>query len=136
MSINNTSVAEFLRANQLTGETRLYRYSLPEFLRPTDDPAFVEISANEDPSEAVVSVYDQGHTGLAVHIGAGLSFAESADNEWCSAERTCVELRLQDVLDQGGRIYPVESITTERTWYVTLPQGTIRVRKVAAGLSV
>ena len=130
MSVNDGSVQEFMRANQLTGETRLYRYSLPEFLEPTDDPAIFEISANDDPSEAVVNVYDQGHTGLAVHIGAGLSFAESADNEWCSAERTCVELRLQDVLDQGGRIYPVESVTTERAWYVTLPQGSIPVSKI------
>ena len=130
MSANNSKLAELMQSNHLTAESRLYRYSLSEFLTPTDDPAVFEISANEDPSEAVVNVYEQGHVVLAVHIGAGLAFSESRDNDWRETDRVCIELRLQDVLDQEGRIYPVESITTEQAWYVTLPRGTIRVRKV------
>lgn len=128
MKVDNAQVAEWMRSNQLTAETRLYRCSLPEFVKPTSEPDFVEISANEDPSEAVTDVYGQGHVTLAVHVGAGLAFAESKDNDWRSDTRCCLELRLGDVLEQGGLIYPVESITTEPVWYVTLPHGTIRVR--------
>ena len=130
MSTKNTKLEELMRSNHLTAESRLYRYSLSEFLAPTDDPTVFEVSANEDPSEAVEDVYKQGHVVLAVHIGAGLAFSESRDNDWRETDRACIELRLQDVLDQEGRIYPVESITTEQAWYVTLPRGAVRVRMV------
>ena len=133
MIIDNAKLEEFMRSNHLTAETRLYRCSLPEFVMPTDQPGVVELSANKDPSEAVIDVYEQGHITLAVHIAAGLAFAESADNDWKTDERVSVELCLGDALEQGGLIYPVESITTERVWYVTLPKGTIRVRDLGAG---
>ena len=32
-----------------------------------------------------------------------------------------VEVRLEDVLRQGGLVYPVESVSVERVWYCTLP---------------
>jgi hypothetical protein len=41
-----------------------------------------------------------------------------------------VEVRLDDVLRQGGLVYPVESVTVERSWYCTLPAGHIEVRVV------
>lgn len=44
--------------------------------------------------------------------------------------RTGVEIRLQDALDQGGRIYPVESVITGRVWYLTLPEGGVVVREI------
>jgi len=39
-----------------------------------------------------------------------------------------VEIRLQDVFDQEGLIYPVESVITDRAWYCTLPEGSVEVR--------
>jgi hypothetical protein len=39
-----------------------------------------------------------------------------------------VEVRLGDILRQGGLIYPVESVTVERVWYCTLPEGAVDVR--------
>ena len=128
MKIDNAKLKEWMRSNDLTAETRLYRYSLPEFLQATDEPGIAEITANRDPSEAVTDVHGEGHITLAVHLGAGLAFAEARDNDWHSDQRRCVELRLGDALDQGSLVYPVESITTERVWYVTIPQGKVRVR--------
>ena len=130
MTIENAKLEELMRSNDLTAETRLYRYSLPEFVRAMDEAGIAEITASEDPSEAVIDVYGQGHTTLAVHVGAGLAFAETRDNDWRSDGRRCVELRLGDALDQGGLVYPVESITTERVWYVTIPKGQVRVRVI------
>jgi hypothetical protein len=122
---------EVMQSAGLTGETLLYRQSLPEFLQPTEEEGVYTITANSDPSEALVDVYDQGHIILAVHIGPGLSFVESPSNEWEDADRTGVAVRLQDVLDQGGLIYPVESAITEGVWYLSLPEGGVRVAGVA-----
>jgi hypothetical protein len=128
MAIDAARVAEWMRSNDLTAETRLYRYTRPGFLKPTAEPGVFEISANPKPSEAVIDVYAQGHITLAEHCGAGLAFAASPDNAWRADDRRCVELRLGDAIEQGGAVYPVESVTIERVWYVTLPRGTVRVR--------
>jgi hypothetical protein len=122
-------IEETLQSNGLTTETRLYRYTLPEFIEENEAGELV-LSANDDPSEAIVDVYEGGHGSLALHVGPGLAFSESKKNEWESGDRTAVELRLQDVLEQGGRIYPVESIITDRVWYFTLPEGYVRVKPV------
>ena len=120
-------IEETLQSNGLTSETRLYRYTLPEFIEENEAGELV-LSANDDPSEAIVDVYEGGHGSLASHVGPGLAFAQSKENEWTADDRTAVEVRLQDVLEQGGRIYPVESVITERVWYFTLPSGSVRVK--------
>ena len=122
-------VSELMESHGFTGETCFYRYTLPEFLEPLQEPGTYLISANADPSEAVINLYAGGHIGLAAQVGAGLAFAESA-NDWEGPGRTRVELVLQDVLDQGGRLYPVESVVTQRVWYFTLPKQTVRVREI------
>ena len=114
----------------LTPESRFYRHTRSEFLEPLDEPGRYRISASADPSEAVEDVYAGGHTVLATHLGPGLAFAKVPESQWQESGRTCVELRLQDVLDQGGRVYPVQSVTTERVWYFTLPKGGVQVRSV------
>jgi hypothetical protein len=116
-----------LREHGLRRDTQLYRCTLPEFLQTRDDGSSW-LTANDDPSEAVVNVYEGGHTETACQIGAGLAFAELAANQWREAGRVLVEVTLADVLDQGGRVYPVESVITERAWYVTLPSGGVSVR--------
>ena len=119
-----------MQSNGFSGESRFYRSTLPDFITATDNPGIYLITANDDPSEAVVDVYSQGHICLAQQVGSGLAFSESEASEWREPGRTVVELRLQDVLDQGGRVYPVESVITERVWYFTLPEGGVRVRRV------
>ena len=32
------------------------------------------------------------------------------------------------MLEQGGLIYPVESVITDRAWYCTFPEGSVQVR--------
>jgi hypothetical protein len=123
-------LADLLAENGLTVETRLYRSSRPEYLSPAGSEGAHTLSANDDPSEAVIDVYEGGHLRLAKEVGAGLAFSERSDNEWVAPDRTLVELRLGDALDQGGRLYPVESVITDRVWYVTLPAGGIGVRSL------
>ena len=50
--------------------------------------------------------------------------------EMLSLERMEVVVRLGDILDQGGLVYPVESVSIEKAWYCTLPSGSVNVRPV------
>jgi hypothetical protein len=43
-------------------------------------------------------------------------------------DRVEVEVRLADIIAQGGLVYPVESVTVERVVYCTLPSGSVTVR--------
>ncbi len=130
-SDSKTVLAELMRENGFTEESRFYRQTLPEFLTSTDESGVYRISANDDPSEAVINIYADGHTRLAQQIGPGLAFVESRDNEWQASERTGVEVCLRDVLDQGGLVYPVASVITDRAWYFTLPCGGVEVRETS-----
>ena len=112
----------------LSGDTLLYRATLPEFLSTDEATDTVRVTANSDAPEAVIDVYGNGHVSGASQVGPGLAFTETQDNEWLAEDRRNVCARLQDVLDQGGLIYPVESVITDKAWYATLPSGTIRVR--------
>jgi hypothetical protein len=121
-------VEEVLRDHGLSRDSMLYRESLETFLE-RDDAGHETVTANADPSEAVVNVYEGGHVALAAQIGPGLAFTERRDNQWREEGRVTVAVRLGDVLDQGGMPYPVESVITEPVWYVTLPAGQVRVTR-------
>jgi hypothetical protein len=111
----------------------------------TDTPSVYRLAANTTPTDSVIDVYGHGHLVQAEEVGPGLAFAESARPNWQETmemralktrratessplDRVEVAVRLGDVLDQGGRIYPVESVTVEKVWYCTLPNGGVEVR--------
>lgn len=139
---------QLLADNGFTPETRLYREVLMETLSPTEAAGVYRLAANAAPSEAVIDVYGQGHLVQAEQVGPGLAFAQSTRPDWqetmelrvlkagaatrehLAAGRMEVELRLGDVLAQGGLVYPVESVTVEKAWYCTLPSGSVTVREV------
>lgn len=138
-----------LEEHGLAGDRRLYREALRESLGPAGAPGVYRLPANAKPSEAVVDIYGQGHLVQAEQVGPGLAFAESASPDWQETmemralkagrgqgvglpeDRVEVEVRVQDILRQGGLIYPVESVTVERAWYCTLPAGSVSVREVS-----
>jgi hypothetical protein len=122
-------LAETLEAHGLDRDTALYRETLEEFLQQDQSTGEWSISANPDPSEAVVDVYGGGHVTLAAQIGPGLAFTMHRRSEWVADDRVTVALRLGDALDQGGLVYPVESVITDTVWYVTLPEGRVRVSR-------
>ena len=120
------TLERLLADHGLTADSRLYRSTMPEHLAPTDDPEVRTLSANPDPSEAVIDAYEGGHVTTATQLGPGLAFAEAEDHQWRAEGRVVVAVKLGDVLTQGGLVYPVESVITERVWYCTLPAGGIR----------
>jgi hypothetical protein len=137
-----------LAEHRLFADTPLYREAMRDALTPTGTPGVFRLPANSNPSESVVDVYGQGYVIQAEQVGPGLAFAESEDSNWqetmemraLKATRTTrarlaedhveVEIRLGDILSQGGLVYPVESVTVERAWYCTLPIGSVEVREV------
>jgi hypothetical protein len=134
-------LSSLLKEHHLTGESRLYREADRSSLTPTGTPGVYRLGANAHPSESVIDVYGPGYVVQAEQVGPGLAFAESASPNWQetmelralqNATKDCVEveIRLDDLLRQGGLIYPVESVLVERAWYVTLPQGSVEVRQV------
>lgn len=127
MSNPDPATAEILSANDLSLESRFYRYTLAEYLSASDEGA-THISANTQPDEAVIDVYNEGLTLFAKDLAPGLVFAASRECEWESPDRVCVEIRVGDTLEQGGRMYPVQFI--ENAWYLTFPAGSAAVRKL------
>jgi hypothetical protein len=135
-------LSRLLDEHHLTGETRLYREAERSSLTNTGTPGVYRLAANPHPSEAVIDVYGPGYVVQAELVGPGLAFAETATPNWQETvemralregteakDRVEVEVRLADLLSQGGRIYPVESVTVERAWFFTLPAGEIDVRE-------
>jgi hypothetical protein len=125
-------------------DTRLYREAPRDALQPTAMPGVYRLTANPQPSESVVDVYGNGYVMQAEEAGPGLAFAESPSPNWqetvemravrsghhpAAGDLVEVEVRLGDVLRQGGLIYPVESVSVERAWYITLPADSVDVRE-------
>jgi hypothetical protein len=145
---SNPVLERLLAENGLTSDTRLYRETLRKALERTSTSGIFSLAANATPAESVIDVYGQGHTVQAEQVGAGLAFAETPRPEWQdtmemrvlqseSAPRSCCRSSGSrsrcvwgDILDQGGLIYPVESVAIERAWYCTLPAGSIHVKLV------
>ena len=134
---------KLLEEHRLFAETPLFREAMRDALTPTGTPGVFRLKANPNPSEAVVDVYGQGYVVQAESVGAGLAFAESDQPNWqetmemrvlkatrTSKARAADHIRLGEILQQGGLIYPVESVTVERAWYCTLPDGSVEVREV------
>ena len=142
------ALSKLLEEHNLAGDARLYREAMRESLVPTGQPGVFSLAANPNPSESVIDVYGPGYVVQAEQVGAGLAFAESASPNWqetmelrtlraspdklrSSKDRVEVEVRLDDILSQGGLLYPVESVTVERAWYCTLPDGKVEVREAS-----
>ena len=141
------ALERLLQEHGLAGDIRLYRVALREALTPTATAGVFRLTANPSPTESVIDVYGQGHLVQAEHVGPGLAFVESPSADWQETmemrvlhasrghvprlpDRVEVEVRLEELLRQGGLIYPVQSVTVERAWYVTLPGGEVEVRPV------
>lgn len=143
-------LSRLLEEHGLTGESRLFREAERKSLATTGTPGSYRLAANASPSESVIDVYGgPGYLVQAEQVGPGLAFAESASPNWQETmemrtlravdtrrqaddeNRVEVEVRLEDILRQGGLMYPVESVMVERAWYFTLPHGSIEVREMA-----
>jgi hypothetical protein len=134
-------LSRLLQENGLTPESKLYREVERTALTPGSSKGLYRLAANPSPGESVVDIYGPGYVVQAEQVGPGLAFADAPSINWQETvelrairgmqnqETMEVEIRLGDLLAQGGRMYPVESVTVERAWYFTLPGGSIEVQE-------
>lgn len=135
-------LARLLEEHQLSADTLLFREVDRTALDGAVAPGRYRLRANPAPVESVVDVYGPGYVVQAEAVGAGLAFAQTGGANWQETMElrvirsggapasgpVLVEVRLGDLLAQGGLMYPIESVTVERAWYFTLPAGAIEVR--------
>jgi len=142
-----TVLLRLLEENHLSSDTRLYREAERASLAATATPGVYRLAASAHPRETLVDIYGPGYLVQAEEVGAGLAFAESASPGWqetkelrvlqadlnraAAADHVQVEVRLGVLLEQGGAMYPVQSVAIERAWYFTLPSGSIEVREAS-----
>jgi hypothetical protein len=125
------SLNVFMQENNLTKESKLYRYTSNHYLKKIDDQLFLE--AKSEPIDMVIDRYHGfSEVSIASEIGQGLSFLSDREDEYDRSDRVCVELKLKDVLDQGSLVYTVTSLPAYlKAFFCTLPEGLVKIKVVS-----
>ena len=63
----------------------------------------------------------------ASEFGPGLAFALSKESRFKNSDRLCVSIKLGDILNQGGKIYQDQSSGEPGSWYLTMPNGSVKI---------
>ena len=120
----NAELNHLMKENNLTKETKLYRYTDPDFLSHLEGNRY-SMSANDEATEMVEDIYGTGHLKMAKYFGKGLTFMMQPESEYDLPGKKCVCLVLEDVLSQGGLIYPDRSSYVSGSFFLTLPEGSV-----------
>ena len=120
-------LTKFMLENNLTPESKLYRYTSRNYLKEFDGEFYLE--AKKEPIDMVVDRYHGfWEVFLSSEVGQGISFLSQREDEYERPDRVCVEMHLKDVLNQGGLIYKVTSLPAYlKAFFCTLPDGMIKV---------
>lgn len=110
------TLENLIESEGLTPETKLYRYTNSQ------------VKANPKAQEMVVNHYANGYITKAEEVGSGLAFCLSKENEYKEEGKSCIEIRLKTIIDQGGKIYKDKSSFQYDSWYLTMPKGEAVVR--------
>ncbi len=89
------------------------------------------IESKASTTDMLINIYHGfGEVYIATEVGQGLSFLSKKEDEYNKSDRVCVEIKLKDVLAQGGLIYTVTSLPAYlKAFFCTLPEGKIKVVK-------
>ena len=89
----------------------------------------VSILAKENAEELIIDLYQgQGHSFMARNIGFGLAFTTDIEEDYIIEGKIGVKVKLKDILNQGGLIYPVISVPEYITsFFFSLPNGKVQV---------
>lgn len=118
---------KFMKEFQLTPESTLIRYTNNKYLNE-ENGCYYLISKSK-PTEMLVDRYHGfWEVFIASEIGSGIAFLSEREDEYESTDRICVEVKLKDVLDQGGLVYNVTSLPSYlKAFFCTLPEGKVKV---------
>ena len=123
-------LAEFLESEGISKESQFYRYTLPEYLRVDADGKYF-VSANPEATEMIEDIYGNGHSMMAKFLGQGLAFTTEVEEEFKNDDHILISVKMENILDQEGLIYPdVSSYTDSKAYFITIPKGEIEVQKI------
>ncbi len=122
---------DIMSAYNLSSESVLFRYSLPKHISTTDQ-SITTINAKDNPEEIIIEGYQGGgHSIHASNIGPGLAFTLVAEEDYKTPHKVCIEVKIKDIIEQGGLIYKVTSVPAHiNAFFFTLPQGKVKVKVV------
>jgi hypothetical protein len=119
----------FMKENKLTPETKLYRYTSKDYLKNIDGKLYLK--AKKKPTDMIIDIYNgsSDNVFIASEMGQGISFLSIQEEEYESSGRVCIEIKIKDVLDQEGMIYPITSLPSYlKAFYCTIPNGLVKVK--------
>ena len=128
MAKDKKILEKFMFEHKLNEDSILYRYTSKNYLIEEKGSHFIK--AKSEPIEMVIDDYNgYGEVFIASEIGHGLAFLTNREEEYEIEDRVCVEIKLSDIIKQGGLIYKVTSLPAYLTsYFATLPSGTIKVK--------
>ena len=127
---SSDQLAEFLESEGISKESQFYRYTLPEYLRVDADGKYF-VSANPEATEMIEDIYGNGHSMMAKFLGQGLAFTTEVEEEFKNDDHILISVKMENILDQEGLIYPdVSSYTDSKAYFITIPKGEIEVQKI------
>ena len=118
-----------MKSEGMNPDTVLYRYTPSEYLQDLGEDN-LSLKANEAATEMVEDIYSHGHTKMANHVGGGLSFTREIEKEFATKDHVLIKVRIGDIISQKGRIYPDRSTFTGNAYYLTMPNGSVKVTRV------
>ena len=123
------TLENLMESEGLTSDSVMYRYTNKHHIG-TDEEGKNFINANPNSEEIVIDHYGQGHSMAASEFGPGLAFALSKESRFKNSDRLCVSVKLEDILNQGGQIYQDQSSGEPGSWYLTMPNGSVKITTV------
>ena len=127
----NKAQEQLLNNMNLSPESSLFRYTLPEYLK-TEDGGIHFLYANDEATEIVIDIYNQGHKTMAKNVGTGLAFTTETEEEFSDDEKILVEIKINQIIDMDGLIYKDVSTYTGNSLFCTIPGGKIEVKVIGS----
>lgn len=123
-------LTRLMQEHDLTENSIFYRYTYPEFLTPLEGNRY-KLSASDQATELVINVYEKGLRVMAHNLGKGLTFVQQQEPMFEHDDKVCVQMKLKEILDQNGLLYPDDSSFVAGSFYMTMPKGEVEVEKAS-----
>ena len=126
--MENEKLETLMKSEGLTKDTILYRHTTEKHMEAAKNGLF-KLFANSEATEIIEDHYDSGHLIMAKYVAAGLAFTTEKDTEYKSDSKICVEMPLSEILDQGGLVYPDPGSFEASSFFLSMPDGFVMVKK-------
>jgi hypothetical protein len=127
--MENEKLSTLMKSEGLSRDTMFYRYTTEKHLEEFEEGKY-KLFANDEATEIIEDYYKTGQLIMAKYIASGLAFTTEKDTDYKSDLKMCVEMRLSEILDQGGLVYPDPGSFETSSYFLSIPNGFVLVRKL------